>query len=67
MLGAADAADAARYTANARALTQRLDQLDAMLSAELAPVRTVPFIVFHDATHYLEARYGLAPLRAPSP
>jgi len=53
-----DAANAARYKANAAALTERLTALDAELKTTLAPVKDRPFVVFHDAYHYLEERYG---------
>ena len=33
---------------------------DAELTAQLAPVRGVPYVVFHDAYQYFERRYGLA-------
>lgn len=58
-LSAADGDNAAHYRANAAALAARLDALDAELAATLAPVREKPFIVFHDAYQYFEARYGL--------
>ena len=54
-----DAANAARYKANAAALTERLTALDAELKTTLAPIKDRPFVVFHDAYHYLEERYGL--------
>ncbi len=47
------------YRQNAERLQQRLAELDRTLAAELAPVRTVPFVVFHDAYQYFEAAYGL--------
>jgi zinc transport system substrate-binding protein len=58
-LAAADAANAARYRSNGAAVLARLDGLDAELRAALAPLRDKPFIVFHDAYQYFEARYGL--------
>jgi zinc transport system substrate-binding protein len=58
-LAAHDAANAARYRSNAAGLEQRLDALDAALARRLAPVKGVPFVVFHDAYQYLERRYGL--------
>lgn len=58
-LAAADPAGAALYRRNALALAQRLDALDARIAARLAPLQAVPFIVFHDAYVYYEARYGL--------
>ena len=56
---AADGANATRYTANARALTNDLEALDGELRAALTPLRDRSFIVFHDATQYFEVRYGL--------
>lgn len=58
-LAKADPANAAAYNANAVAYTARLDALDAEIERTLAPVRERPFVVFHDAYHYLENRYGL--------
>ena len=58
-LTAVDPERAPRYAENAEALGRRLDALDAELAAMLAPVAARPFIVFHDAYQYFEARYGL--------
>ena len=59
-LGAADAANAGRYAANGERIIVRLDKLDGELRKRLAPVRARPYVVFHDAYHYLEHRYGLS-------
>lgn len=59
-LAAADPANAAAYEANGQRLRGRLDELDAEIAASLAPVRSTPFIVFHDAYQYFETRYGLS-------
>ncbi len=72
-LGAVDAANRERYVANAQAVTGRIDALDSELTSLLAPVRAVPYVVFHDGYQYLEHRYGLnavgsitvSPERAP--
>jgi len=72
-LEAADPAHAETYAANAAAADRRLVALDAELRERLAPVRGVPFIVYHDAYQYFERRYGLngvaavtiSPERAP--
>jgi zinc transport system substrate-binding protein len=48
-----------RYAANAVRLAARIDALDAELKGALAPVRDVPYVVFHDAYQYLERRYAL--------
>lgn len=58
-LSQADPANAASYDANARALVPRLDALTGQISAELAPVRGKPFVVFHDGYRYFEDRFGL--------
>jgi zinc transport system substrate-binding protein len=59
-LSARDPDNAARYAANGAALERRIDTLDDGLRRRLAPVRHVPFVVFHDAYQYLERRYALA-------
>lgn len=58
-LSALDPARAATYQANAARQKQALDALDAEMRAALTPLKDQPFIVFHDAYHYLEDRYGL--------
>ncbi len=58
-LSTADAPNAARYSANAAVMYDKLDALDAELKARLAPVSANPFIVFHDAYQYFENSYGL--------
>ena len=59
-LSAADSANAPAYESNARAVSGRLDQLIGQLNADVAAVRDRPFIVFHDAYHYFEDRFGLS-------
>jgi zinc transport system substrate-binding protein len=59
-----DPANAAAYRQNAEALGARLDRLDADLAARLAPLRGVPFVVFHDAYQYYEVRYALTAVGA---
>lgn len=58
-LAETDPENAATYAANAGAMAARLDALAAELGRALAPVRDRPFVLFHDAFQYLEARYGL--------
>lgn len=48
-----------RYAANAEATLARLAALDGELRTTLAPVKTIPFVVFHDGYQHLERRYGL--------
>ena len=55
----ADPDNATRYEANADAVTARLDTLIAEVSAELEPVKSKGFIVFHDAYQYFENRFGI--------
>lgn len=54
-----DPARQASYQTNAHRLQQRLIALDRQLADKLTPVKTVPYIVFHDAYQYFEAAYGL--------
>jgi zinc transport system substrate-binding protein len=58
-LSAADPANAQAYKHNAQAYAARLDSLVAEIDAALAPVRTKPVIVFHDAYQYFEQRFGV--------
>ncbi|MGY8991245.1 MAG: zinc ABC transporter substrate-binding protein [Rhodospirillales bacterium] len=61
-----DPANKASYQRNAKRVTARLAKLHQDLSAALAPVRHVPYVVFHDAYQYFEADYGLKPIGALS-
>jgi len=54
-----DPAHAARYRSNGEAVLARLDALDEELASTMESIRELPFIVFHDAYHYFEDRYGL--------
>ncbi len=58
-LSGADPANAAKYKSNARTLLPRLDELSEHISAQVAPARGKPFIVFHDGYRYFEDRFGL--------
>jgi zinc transport system substrate-binding protein len=59
-LSDADPAHAAAYRKNADTLQAKLTTLDAEMAAQLAPVREVPYVVFHDGYQYLEQRYALS-------
>ncbi|WP_395457687.1 zinc ABC transporter substrate-binding protein ZnuA (plasmid) [Azospirillum melinis] len=59
-LAARDPADAEAYRTNAHRTLQAIDALDAELKATLAPLKDKPFVVFHDAYQYFEARYDLS-------
>ena len=63
-LGALDPARARLYAANAAAFEARMQHLDIVLAQMLSAVRSRPYIVFHDAFHYFELRYGLSPAGA---
>jgi zinc transport system substrate-binding protein len=58
-LGAIDPGNAAAYRHNADRLMQRIDAMEARIAARLAPVRDVPFVMFHDAFQYFEESFGL--------
>ncbi len=58
-LSKADPAHADQYRANALAVEANMEALDKDLTEQLAPLKTKPFIVFHDAYQYFEKRYGL--------
>jgi zinc transport system substrate-binding protein len=47
------------YSANAEKQMVALDQLEKDVAQSLAPLRSKPFIVFHDAYQYFEKRFGL--------
>ncbi|PLX88530.1 MAG: zinc ABC transporter substrate-binding protein [Desulfuromonas sp.] len=47
------------YAANAARVKARLGDLHERLERKLSPVRSVPYIVFHDAYQYFEAAYNL--------
>ena len=48
-----------RFATNAADLAARIDALQNELALDLAPVQPRPFVVFHDAIQYFEARFGL--------
>jgi zinc transport system substrate-binding protein len=58
-LAAADPKNAPKYEANADKLMVQIDALSAEITKERAPVKGKGFIVFHDAYHYFETRFGL--------
>lgn len=54
-----DASNREQYMANSQAVLLRLQKLDHQIQTDLAPVKSIPYIVFHDAYQYFEAHYGL--------
>lgn len=59
-LGEMDPENAEIYAANAAAGQAELQALSRQIETDLAPVRDIPFIVFHDAYHYFENRFGVS-------
>lgn len=54
-----DPDNAATYRANAEAGIAEITAVEAQISADLAPLAGVPFVVFHDAYQYFESAFGL--------
>jgi zinc transport system substrate-binding protein len=59
VLSEVDPGNGEAYRANRDRLLARIDALARELEERLAPVRDVPFVVFHDSYRYLEDRFGL--------
>ncbi|MET0172634.1 MAG: zinc ABC transporter substrate-binding protein ZnuA [Agrobacterium vaccinii] len=55
----ADPGNAKTYQDNTLKLVDKLDALDAEITATVAPIKDKPFVVFHDAYQYFEHRYGV--------
>jgi zinc transport system substrate-binding protein len=55
----ADPSQAALYTGNAAAEKAVLVKLEDRLVQKTTPLKARPFIVFHDAIHYFENRFGV--------
>ena len=58
-LGEIDPDNADIYAANAATGQAELQALSQQIDTALAPVRDIPFIVFHDAYQYFENRFGV--------
>lgn len=54
-----DPDNAAQYRENAKTAQAELAALEEDIAETLAPVKSRPFIVFHDAYHYFEARFDI--------
>jgi len=48
-----------QYQNNVVGMVKKIDQLDQDLKKQLAPVKDIPYIVFHAAYQYFESAYGL--------
>ena len=59
-LSKADPEHAKQYQENAATYADKIDALQKDVAAELEPVRTKPYIVFHDAYQYFERRFKLS-------
>ncbi|QUS35803.1 zinc ABC transporter substrate-binding protein [Falsirhodobacter algicola] len=66
-LSAIDPDNAATYAANAERAEAGIEELDAKLKAELAPIQGKSFVVFHDAYTYFTEHYGLSLAGSISP
>jgi zinc transport system substrate-binding protein len=53
-----DPKNAQAYQRNASALERSIDQTTSNIIEILSPIRGAPYIVFHDAYQYFEARFG---------
>lgn len=65
-LAEADPRNADAYLANAAAALDEIDTASAVAVERLAPHVGKPFLVFHDAYHYFEARFGIEAVGAVS-
>jgi zinc transport system substrate-binding protein len=59
LLGGIDPANAAAYDENARAFAGEMAALEEEIAARLGPVADRPYVVFHDAYQYFEARFDM--------
>lgn len=59
VLGELEPARRLVFQRNASALIARLEVLDARTRVELDPIKSMPYLVFHDAYQYYEKRYDL--------
>ncbi len=65
-LGAADPQNSAVYNANAKAFAQRIMVVSDEITQQLEMVKGLSFIVFHDAFHNFEQRFGIEAVGAIS-
>jgi len=65
-LSAIDPDNADLYAANAKAAQAELTALSDQIAVDLAPLADRPFLVFHDAYQYFEARFGVTAAGAVS-
>ena len=65
-LGAEDPQNSVTYDANAKAFAQRITDVSDEIMQQLEPVKDLSFIVFHDAFHNFEQRFGIEAVGAIS-
>jgi zinc transport system substrate-binding protein len=58
-LSAIDPENAVGYRQNADHLMRRIDAMETRIASRLAPVRAIPFVMFHDAFQYFEESFEL--------
>lgn len=59
-----DSTHSGQYTRNSDRLIKNILALDRQLQRQTEPIRTTPYIVFHDAYQTFETRYNLSPAGA---
>ena len=59
ILSRKDPAHSDAFRSNAQDMRQRLELLRRELEQTLTPIADRPYVVFHDAMHYFEQRFGL--------
>jgi zinc transport system substrate-binding protein len=58
-LASMDPDNAAAYRANANRMSHELKAMEREIAGLIAPSRGTPYVVFHDAYQYFEARFGM--------
>lgn len=58
-LSVLDSSNSDQYVENARVLVEKIERLSIDITAQLAPLRQQPFMVYHDALQYFEREFGL--------
>ncbi len=59
VLSERDPDNAEHYRSNAQATLDDLSELQSEIAETVAPLRSRPYLVFHDAYHYFEARFDI--------
>lgn len=64
---AVDPKNISKYQERKELLFERLDLLDQKINQALAPIKNIPFMVFHDSFQYFEKHYNLKSAIALTP